>query len=210
MINLISHDIREERSYARRNRTLIGYILALFTAALMVTAVMLISIRFVGSDEQKLRSSIDENQTTITALESEIKDLSAVAGRLKTVDALYESSIEFSELIPEIGSLLPQGTVLNSLSLTGGKTDPLSLDVDIENAELAAVLQRNLVGSELFEAADINSISAKDSAGTYKFSASVSVSFTGSAEAKRKIKAAAAAAAEAAKEQEESTSGGSE
>jgi Tfp pilus assembly protein PilN len=207
MINLIPHNLKSERLYGRRNRILIGYIVALITAAVLVALTMLISIRFVGSEETSLKKTIDDNQIQITALESQIKDLSSVSSRLSTADKLYENNIEFSKLIPDIGSLLPQGTILNSLSLTGGNTDPLSLDVDLLNADLAAVLQRNLVNSELFEAADINSISGKSGASNYRFTASVSVSFTGSAEAKRKVAAAAAAAAEAAAAEKESENG---
>jgi hypothetical protein len=42
--------------------------------------------------------------------------------------------------VPRIGSLLPEGTVLNGLSLTGESTDTLNLDVDLERPELAVVL----------------------------------------------------------------------
>jgi len=116
---------------------------------------------------------------------------------------LFDSSIVFSELVPQIGSLLPQGTIINSLALTGGETDPLTLDVNLSGANLAPVLQSNLIQSELFEAADVNSITPLGNTDTiYQFNASVSVSFTGSAEAKRKI-AAQAAAARALREQQE-------
>lgn len=210
MINLIPHDLRSQRQYARRNRMLLGYIFALVLAAILVAVTMTISLGFVGADEAQLRSTIEDNSAEIAKLESEIKDLNTVSNRLNTADKLYESSVKFSNLIPEIGSLLPQGTVLNSLSLTGGNTDPLSLDVEMTSADLSAVLQKNLVSSELFEAADVNSISSKSTEGIYKYAASVSVSFTGSAEAKRKAAAAAAAAAKAAAEAQESSTGGAQ
>ena len=120
-----------------------------------------------------------------------------------------ESSIKFSNLIPQIGSILPEGVVLNALSLTGGKTDPLVLDVDLKSADLAPIFARNITQSPLFEAADIASITPKgvatdSNAPAYGFSASVSASFKGTAEAKRKQAAqeAAKAAQEAQKQQE--------
>ncbi|MFT4532138.1 MAG: Tfp pilus assembly protein PilN [Candidatus Saccharimonadales bacterium] len=207
MINLIPHDLRSSRTYARRNRTLVGYIIALLLAALMVAATMLISLSFVGADEPNLKKTIEDNQIQVSQLESQTSDLSKVSSRLTTADKLFESSIEFSSLIPEIGSLLPEGAVLNSLSLTGGNTDPLGLDVGIANADLAAILQKNLVDSELFEAADIGSISSSGSSERYTFSALISVSFTGSAAEKAKIAAAAQAAAAARAEDAEKAAG---
>lgn len=209
MINLLPHSIREERMYGRRNRALASYVAALLVAALLVAAVMLGSLSFVGADENQIKSTIDNNQSKIAALEAEISDLSNVVSKLNITNNLYESSISFSELIPAIGALLPQGSIINGLSLTGGNTDPLTLEVNLTSAELAPVLQRNLVQSDIFEAADVNSITAKDDDSPYEFSASISIGFTGSAEAKRKAAAAARAAAAAAAEASggESTSG---
>jgi cell division protein FtsL len=201
MINLLPQNIREERQFGRRNRLLFSYVVALLVTAGLVAAVLVGSIGFVGRDEAKIKQEIADSQNKVLNLEGEIKDLSSVATRLTAVDRLYESSISFSELIPEIGSLLPQGSVINGLSLAGGNTDPLTLDVNLISADLAPVLQQNLIQSELFEAADVNSITPRgDDTDAYKFGASVSVSFTGTAEAKRKI-AAQAAAAKAAKDE---------
>ncbi len=208
MINLLPNNIKESRLYGRRNRIMLSYILSFILTAILVEGVMLVSLRFIGSTEPNLRATISQNQTQITALEKDMQNLSSVVGRLNTAEKLYDSSIEFSKLIPKIGSILPKGAVLNGLSLTGGNTDPLSLDVDITSAELAPTLQRNLEDSDLFEAVDINSISAKSTTDIYKYSASISVSFTGSAKAKRKIAAAAAAVAAQKKAQSSSKNGG--
>ncbi len=198
MINLLPQEIRIERMFGRRNIISLGIIIFLLITALLVSAVMMTTQQFVGNEESSLRTEIELNQQKVASLESQIKDLSTVAARLTTVDKLYESSIDFSELIPKIGSLLPAGSIINGLSLTGGNTDPLALDVSITSADLAPVLQRNLVQSELFEAADVNSITPLgDDTSTYKFSASMSVSFTGSAAAKKKLAAEAAAKAAA-------------
>jgi cell division protein FtsL len=202
MINLLPLDTRIERQYGRKNRVLIGYVIALLTTALLVAIVMLGSLQFFGTDQSALKNEIEENNSTITALQAKTANLNQTVARLDTVNKLYDSGISFSELVPKIGSLLPGGTVLNALSLTGESTDTLNLDVDLERPELAAVLAKNLVDSELFEAADIGTISPKGGEeDRYKYGTTIRVSFVGSAEAKRK--AEAAAAAEAARKAEE-------
>jgi len=199
MINLLPAEIRIERQFGRKNRMLVGYVLALLTTALLVAVVMIGSLQFFGIDDSTLRSEIEQNNTTITALQSTSADTNKTVSRLDTVNTLYDGGISFSELVPKIGSLLPEGTVLNALSLTGESTDTLNLDVDLERPELAATLVKNLVDSELFEAADIGNINPKGAEGEkYRYATTIRVSFVGSADAKRKATAAAAAAAEAA------------
>jgi Tfp pilus assembly protein PilN len=207
MINLIPNDLRDERVYGRRNRLLIGYILALLLTAVIVATIMVGSLRFVGADEANLKNSITANQAQVTTLEAKIKDLSTISSRLDTANKLQDSSIIFSDLIPSIGSLLPAGSVLTSLSLSGGNFDPLTLNIRMSSANLAPVLQRNLVDSELFEAADIVSIASGESDEQYGVTVALSASFTGSAEAKRKEAAAAEAKKKAAEEAAANQSG---
>lgn len=215
MINLLPTHIKEERVYGRRNRMMLTYSVSLILTAAIIATVMMVSMQFVTGDEASLRSEIASTEVEIAALQNNIQDIEAVASRLETAKKLSDLSVKFSSLIPEIGSILPEGSVLNALALTGGKTDPLILDVDLKAADLAPVLSRNLVESDLFEAADIASLNPKGIAETettsatsqspYVFSASVSASFTGTAEAKRKeaAKEAARAAADEAKKLEE-------
>lgn len=198
MINLLPPETRIDRLYGRKNRLLIGYVIALLVTAALVAIVMLGSLKFFGTDEASLRNEIDTNTATIIKLQKKTTDLNQTVSQLETVNKLYESGITFSTLVPRIGSLLPEGTVLNALSLTGESTDTLNLDVDLERPELAVVLVKNLIESDLFEAADIGNLNPKGTDGDrYRFGTVVRVSFEGSAEAKRKAAAAAKAAAEA-------------
>ena len=165
---------------------------------------MIIGLRFVGSEEPDLRNKIQSNQTLITSLEGKVQSVESVADRLETAKQINDKSVTFSSLIPKIGAVLPDGVILNSLTLTGGSTDPLQLEIDLTNASVAPVMIKNLVESGLFEAADIASLTPKgesdseSTASNYKFTASITASFKGTAEAKRKAKAADEAKAKAA------------
>ncbi len=217
MINLIPAELKQSRAYGRHNVSLLGYSIALLATAVATTGIMLVSLQVIGTDETALKEGLQTSQTEITALESEVKTVEAVADRLETAKLINEQSVSFSELIPGIGAVLPEGVILNSLSLNGGNTDPLQLNVDMTDAGLASVLIRNLVESDLFEAADILSLSPRGAAAStdeavtqYNFTASLTASFTGTAEAAKKVaraeaakKAAAAAAAAEAGEKEQ-------
>lgn len=205
MINLLPPEIKKTRAYGRKNSSLLIYSGALLSTALLTVAIMILSLQFVGSEEPSLRQKLADNQIKILNLEKDISQVENIASRLETADKIKNQSISFSELIPKIGAVLPEGIILNALSLTGGSTDPLQLDVDLENASLAPILIKNLVESELFEAADIASLSPKstgdaESTATYSFTASITASFTGTAEAQKKLKAAEDAKKKAADE----------
>lgn len=209
MINLIPPQTRTSRMYGRRNVSLTMYSIALLATAVLTAGIIIASLQFINAEEPDLRKSLLERQTQITLLEKDVQTIENVADRLETAKIIEDQSVNFSELIPKIGAVLPEGVVLNALTLTGGKTDPLQLDVDLRDASLAPTMIRNLVESDLFEAADISSLSprgtSEDSSG-YQYTASISASFTGTADALKKLKAieaakkaaADAAAAEAA------------
>lgn len=203
MINLIPNELREERLYGRRNKVLLIYLVAMFLTAVAVVIILVGSLTFFGTDKSALQSEIKDNDVRIQGLKSNVSELNATVTKLDTVNQLYDSGIKFSVLIPSIAEVLPTGSVLNSLSLVSGSTDALTLDVDLENPELAAVLVTNLVESELFEAADVSTLTPGGGEGDkYQYGATVRVSFTGSAEAKAKAEAAAKAKAAAAAELE--------
>lgn len=212
MINLLPPHLKETRIYGRKNLSLIGYSSALLATAVLTAGIILLSLQFISSEEPTLRTSLGVKQTQITELEKEIKKIESTATRLETASKISGQSVKFSELIPQIGAILPDGVVLNALSLAGGSTDPLQLDVDLLNATLAPVMVRNLVESGVFEAADITSLTPKgsgsdeDSSSVYQFTASITASFTGTADAAKK--AAAQEAAKKAAAQEASAAAG--
>jgi Tfp pilus assembly protein PilN len=207
MINLLPSEVKELRSYGRKNQSLFGYSIALLITAFATTGIMLVSLQVVGSDEPSLKKEVESTNASILTQEKDIKAIEETVARLEAAEKISSKSVSFSELIPKIGAVLPQGAVLNALSLTGGNTDPLQLDVNLSNAALAPVLIKNLVESDLFEAADIASLNLaggsseenEESTG-YAYSVSITASFTGTAEARRK--AEAAEAAKRAKEKE--------
>jgi Tfp pilus assembly protein PilN len=196
MINLLPSDIKKARVYGRRNIKMLSYSIAIFFVGIVSVTVLLLNMTIIAADKTRLNAEMTSRQPELDKLQNEQKRIDTIATQLKVVDKLYTSEVRFSQAIPKIGALLPNGMVLNGLSLTGGKTSPLQLDVDMESQQLAAIFQQNLVSSDVFEAADISAITSKGGATkpgvkSYSYGATLSASFKGSAAAK---KAAAAPA----------------
>ncbi len=185
MINLIPTDLKESRLYGRRNRTIVGHSVGVVIIGVLAVSVLFVNMYFVKSDEARLRLEMEQRQDEALKLQNSQKGVDKIADQLKTIDRLYSGEVKFSLLIPRIGALMPNGAIMNALTLTGGKTSPLQLDVDIEEPRLAAVLQQNLVNSDLFEAVDISSIvskgatSAKPGQKVYAYGATLTATFKG-------------------------------
>ncbi len=190
MINLLPHDTKKERSYGRKNRRLIGYSISILIIGFITTSVSLSNMRYVNGDENRLKNEMSQRDTEVKALESSQQQVEKISTQLKTIDKLYSGEVKFSLLVPQIGALLPNGVVLNALTLTGGKASPLQLDIDMEDPNLAGIFAQNLIKSDLFDAVDIGAIISKGS-GTakpgqkhYGYGATLVASFKGSTAAK--------------------------
>lgn len=189
MINLLPKDAKKERIYGRRNRRLIGYSLSIVSIGLIAISISLFNMRYVYGDEKRLKQEMAQRSTEVSALESSQQQVEKISSQLKTIDKLYSGEVKFSILVPQIGALLPNGVVLNALTLTGGRTSPLQLDIDMDDPNLAGVFAKNLVKSELFEAVDIGAINTKGGAAkpglrSYAYGATLVASFKGSTAAK--------------------------
>lgn len=207
MINLIPSDLKQDRMYGRRNRTIVGYCFGVIVIGAIIVSITFFNMSYVAADDARIRSEMVQRNLEAAKLEAGQKDVDKIASQINTIDKLYSGEIKFSELIPKIGNLLPNGAVLNGLTLTGGKTSPLQLDIDILSQDLAATFQQNLVNSDIFEAADISAIVGKGGGTTppkagvkeYPFGASLIASFKGTAAAKKQAAAPAPATAPATK-----------
>ena len=113
MINLLPNAIREEHMYGRRNKKLVALIMLIAGTAVAVAVIMMVAIQFIQDEQSSVQASIDKNEMMISQLESETSDLSAVSSRLTTTYNLFSGSIKFSDIIPQIGSVLPQGTIID-------------------------------------------------------------------------------------------------
>lgn len=189
MISLLPPESKTATKYARLNVTLIQYCVLVMIISAALIAIIFFAMAVVDKQEDNLKAVIAEDQAKAAELEvvnGEAKELSTT---INTISKLLEREIKFSELLEEIASILPKGTVLTGLTLSEKQDQPLTLDALVVDEEAAAILRENLDDSDLFEAADIVSIAAGESdsaSGTYNFTAQYRAYFTGSSEALKK------------------------
>ena len=200
MINLLPPEIKSERKYGRLNKVVFVYCLAAILVGISSIVIVLFNSQLLSADVSRINDEISKANEQAAKLEKSQKSVEAVATQLEAIETLLQGEIKFSELIPNIAAMFPNGVILNNLTLKGGSLEPLQLNVDLKQQELVSVLQQNLINSDLFEAADIISVTSKgeEAQGAYPYQASLSVTFTGTAEKKKKEEAKKKAEAEQA------------
>ncbi|MDQ2973295.1 MAG: hypothetical protein M3Q79_02330 [bacterium] len=184
MINLLPPATKSERRFGRLNKVLVAASAAIMLLAVVCGVIILFSFQQLNNEEKRVNSEISSNNNEIKSLETAQQQIDQTAKQLDTIKKLQQDEVQFSEIVPQIGSIIPPGAILTSLSLTGKKDQPLQLSFKLKSQELASIVRINLVNSPIFSSADILNVTNETSDAatpttTYEYSTSIAVSFEG-------------------------------
>ena len=171
MINLIPTKVKKNIKFAKYNVLSVKYITLVLTLIAIMVGLLIYSKSTLTNTQSNLKRSVEENQARAAKLKSVNDDAKELSDTIKTIGNIFNQEVRFSELLKEIGAILPAGTTLSSLILSRDATNPVRLSVKLDTAEKAGVLQQNIIESKLFVGADI--INVTDSTldnSIYKFS----------------------------------------
>jgi len=162
MINLLPPEYKENITYARRNRKLLNWSLALVFS-------LLILMFIIGGGYLFMNQSIKNQSAQVEKAEQHLKNekvdetknrLDEISSNTKLVLQVLSREILFSSLLRQLGASLPAGSTLQSIQIDkveGG----ISLKALAKDVESATQIQVNLEDpkNKIFEKADIESIS---------------------------------------------------
>lgn len=162
MINLMPPEQKKEIRYARRNEHLIKWVIGVLIALAIILSLVLGSIVFLRQNASSNTNHATKVNQDLKAQKQEetIARVNELSGNLKlTVDVL-ENEILFSKLLEQIGNVMPNNTILTSLTLTNELSGGLDLVVNSVDYESGVQAQLNLADPEkgLFQKADIGSV----------------------------------------------------
>lgn len=163
MINLLPYSYKQEVMYARKNVTLLRILLYMASAAIGVLILFGAGIVYT-SQQIKTKDNEYTSKTTELAKNNVSKtyeDLNQISNNTKLALQVLSGEILFSKLITQIGTIIPPGTQLNSLSLEKDKIDSgISLSASTLDINTATQLQLNLQdkNNQVFEKADIDNV----------------------------------------------------
>lgn len=158
MINLLPDDIKQARRFATLNRQISHYAVFVVLVIVLLCGAYGYGYMTLIEERKAVETSIANKSTELADLDALSSEAQAISDTISTAATLLNREIRFSELIQQIGSVMPQGARLNGLSLTGDRTSPIEIQAVLDSPEQAGVLQNNLLTLDLFEAADIQDV----------------------------------------------------
>lgn len=167
MINLLPSSVREDVTYARRNRSLLHWNVAIGSLLLGVCVLIVGGYVYLNQiitryDKQvaSARQSLEEQK-----LEETQARVQSISDNVKLINQVLSKQVLFSKLLKEFGSVLPRGTVLERLELTGETSGALDLTALARNFDDATQVSVNFADdkNDLFESVDTVSVACSDS-----------------------------------------------
>lgn len=158
MINLLPTEAKTAIRFARYNTSLMQYGIIAILVVVLIAGVLFFGFTIASADETSLRDSIAQKESDLSELVSVEQEAGDLADKIDTVGKLLEREVRFSEVLQEIGSILPEGAILTSLRLTNDNEEPLRIAALVDTKNNAAVLRQNIEDSERFASADIEGI----------------------------------------------------
>jgi Tfp pilus assembly protein PilN len=188
MINLLPTTYANSIRYGRQNSLLRVWLLGMAAAIVGLLIIFVGGWLYIHQQAKTLQKNIDTTNQQLKAqnLAQVQKDAKEITGDIKVINQVLGTEIRFSDLIQAIGSDMPSGTVLGSLSLSkiNGTID---LSASAKDYNSAAQIAVNLKDSKnnLFSKVDIVSVTCNSTVTqTYRCGATLKALFSATARTK--------------------------
>jgi len=161
MINLLPPDVKKSIEFARYNTVLVRWLMALIAAIAGVFIIILIGQMYLTRTTDNITQSTEVVMKSLEEqnLEETQQEVQNISNSLNLVVQVLSRQVQFSDLIRQVGSIIPEGAVLTGLTInqTNGGIDLLA---DATDYNTATQVQVNLEDPEnqIFETADIINI----------------------------------------------------
>ncbi len=159
MINLLPPKRLLNMRIARSNTELRRYVeLTVISMAVLAFAVAA-AYYFLNNQNKDTKQVVAINQAQVNQLKPVQQQAEQLSATVSTISGLLSTNVKFSDMLIQIGGLMPSGSVLTGTQFSLEDLDaPLIVSAQVETEEKAAILRNNLANSPLFSGADIKSI----------------------------------------------------
>lgn len=161
MINLLPYEMKKELRAARVNNVLFRYSLVLLFSGIFLGIVGAGVYLYIGMTKSSIESVVNSTgsgSSTVNDTEAQVRNLQQQVTGAK---AIVDSGIKYSKVLIGLGQALPEGVIVEKLSLTDSDFDkPINLDLWATNTQAAGLISSSLSGSQLFSAVTVGTISA--------------------------------------------------
>lgn len=183
MINLLPPEEKENIVFARHNTQLRRWIAGAGCGLAGVFLVVLGGQVYLQQTTRSYEASIKASKQNLTDQKQTetLQRVKSIQDSLTLVVDVLSREVLFSKLLPQVGQIMPRGTVLEDLSLStdGSTRTAFNLTARAKDYQSASQIVANLTdpANKLFEKVDLNNITLqpKDENDQYPYQASLRV-----------------------------------
>ena len=158
MINLLPHELKEGYKYARRNRHLLHWVFALVCVIMGAVAITAVGYFYLEQSSKQYEKQISLSnrqleQQKYKETEAQVKDMS---NNLTLAVQVLSKQVMFSEILEQLGSIMPKDTRLTALTISQTK-GAIDIAASAKTFDAATQIRVNLSDpeSKLFSKADV-------------------------------------------------------
>ena len=163
MINLLPPTRLHNLRLARSNTVLRRYVEFMLLGIALIIIAVSAAYYLLNIQQKNVQSTVRISQTKIRKLEPVQKQAEQLNVTVNTIAGLLARNVKFSDMLTQIGGVMPQGSVLTGLQFSiEDLKSPLVISAQVDTEQKAAILRNNLASSPLFSKVTIQSISQYD------------------------------------------------
>lgn len=177
MINLLPPETKSEISAARTNLLLLRYNIMLAAAILFAFLAAGVVYVFLTNTKAAAEQTVTDNESRVGDYASVESESETFKKNLANAKQILDDDVTYTKVILEISSLLPEGIVLDNLSLDSAQFgQPTVLAARAKDYPTAVSLKSALERSDLFSDVSLQTISDSGQVeDQYKLNVSLSV-----------------------------------
>lgn len=161
MINLLPDNTKKQISSARINVNLISYIITLLFAVVFLSAVCFVSYLILADSKATAEKTISNNQSSATVVTSSLDtQINTINTNFSIAKSIFDKRVSYSDTIMSLGSAMPAGTIIESLSLESSNMNSvIAIKARAKTAEVVTTLRSNLQNSTIFSNSNVGNAS---------------------------------------------------
>lgn len=164
MINLMPPEMKQELIYARRNLSMLKWLIAVIIGLVGIGLVILAGNLYIANSAKLFSDNVQNRKKQLSAmkLEETKKRTEEISSNTRLALEVLSRQVIFSDLLEQIGSVMPAGSSLQSLSinrLEGG----IDLQAVASDYQTGTQVQINITdpANKIFDKADIITITCQ-------------------------------------------------
>lgn len=151
MINLLPPDYKKEVRAARSNSILLRYNISTLGALLFLLAAIAVTFFYISGVKNSAEQTISESQARVASYQKVKQEADQFRTDLATAKQVLDKEVTYTKVILQISQLLPDGVILQQLSLDASTFGtPTTLTVQAKSNQAALKLKDSFQSSKLF------------------------------------------------------------